>query len=936
MLFRGAWKLTNSVQSDLHSSTRTSSLFDFLQRAGSELSATSKPTDLKSLVRVLSAVGTFRYPAFKPAIKRMVHRSDMPEWDSVLVGEASQCAQPKALEYLKVLTQANISQELLETLIQKVKISSPQDIRDYIQAIQSLPTDQLSSSIRNATTFVVKNAIIARMRLSTYLQIWHMINHHWRCGHKHVIPTKLRSDLIQATWSSVPNLDLTKEADFVDCVTWLAMADQPSLLPNKDELAAVLDKLEIQARRSITKPLSPSSMLSLISHIIAENRGDPLREPLDSISQILLKQFTAIRKPQHQDHLTTYIDLASAIERFLSRGTGSAVSEIVETVLPITVEVLERNLSQIPSRSLPIALRLISRVGGNTEDEIARRGHELEGVELVRLVNSAPVSRDLILSLFKTTLNDVNLLTDLLVDLSLSEKLEFLSTLVRAGIYHHDDLTILTEGLIEAIKSDVSKMAEINQTALSLDTLIKICTCGDPELIESLTSGSISPKQLLNEFLASERPELNVNHAIELLDSNACTARTELLDFVFASRNSLSATQCIRLLSVLDSSESAFQETIKLVVPKIAHIDDINQVMMHIKSGIPITGSKFSPMTQLKIALQDRIAALVGQMDLPSIATCLCNMVRMDLYSVPCVSNLMSRLGQVGVTGSHGLGILQSLVALRVFDKQVFDLITRDFLNNRNIDSELVADLAFACTQIGYRHKGLMDACEAAVRRENGLDVSISLLHSLAANQIYSPLFQEKLRHVMEECGRDISTVPESDWVKLYEINLALLVDSPPRIKSKYMTDRAFKSFIEDNCSYSWYAKQERARSGFIHSTTRSELQAAIESLGWTMRVPEIGKEVYHVDLLSSGPESENRVAIILVPKSDELRQSSSSVPIVIGDSMTKIRHLQMFGYTVVPVWESEWVSTIGKDNQKQLLLKYSNQVVYATGVSAK
>lgn len=943
MLFRSAWKLSKGIQNDSTLVPDAFSLFAFVQRAGSELSTTSKPTDLKSLVRVISAVGTFRYPAFRPAIKQMAQRSDSPEWSSRLVEEASKCSQPKALEYLKVLTQADISQDLLETILQKVKISSPQDLRDYVKAITNLPSEQLSTGVRNATTFVVKNAIIANMRLSTYLKIWHMIHHHWRYGQRHVIPSKLRADLVQATWNSVPNLDLTKEDDFVDCVIWLTMADQPSLLPNKDELATVLDKLEMQARRSITKPLSPSSILSLITHIISGNRGEPLREPLDCISQILLKQFTALRKSHHQDHLSAYIDLGSAIDRFIFHsGSAYQVNQIVETVLPITVEVLERNLAQIPSRSLPIALRLISRVGGNTEDEISRRGHEMDGVELVRLINSTtPISPNLMVSLFKTTLNDVNLLTDLLVNLSLSDKLEFLSTLVRSGVYHHDDLTILTEGLLESIKSDLSK-SDINHTLFSLDTLIKMCTCGDSELLESLTNGSISPKELMNDFLASDRPskELNVNHAIDLL-SERTTARPELIEFVFASRNSLSATQCIRLLSVLDSSEFAFKETIKLVVPKIANIEDINEVMMHVKSDISSNGSKYSPMNQLKIALQDRIASVVGEMDSASISSCLSNMVRLDLYSPLSVSRLLTRLSQTVISGSEGISVLKSLVALRVFDKNVFDTITKEFVSGRNNDSESVADFASACARIGYRNKQLTDICESVLRQENDeLDVSISLLHSLAAsNQVYSPIVQEKLRQVMDECVKDISSVSEQNWIKLYEVNLALLVDSPPRIKSKYMNDRAFKSLIDDNCSYSWYAKQERARSSFIHSSVRVEIQSAIESLGWSMRVPEIGKEVYHVDLMTAGPadqQSDNKVAIILVPKSDELRQSSNFVPIVIGDSMTKIRHLQMFGYTVVPVWESEWVSTIGGEKQKQLLLKYSNQVVYATGVSPK
>ena len=113
------------------------------------------------------------------------------------------------------------------------------------------------------------------------------------------------------------------------------------------------------------------------------------------------------------------------------------------------------------------------------------------------------------------------------------------------------------------------------------------------------------------------------------------------------------------------------------------------------------------------------------------------------------------------------------------------------------------------------------------------------------------------------------------------------------------------------------------------------------------MRVPEIGKEVYHVDFLTvqtngaSVGDNNDKVAIVMIPETDELRNlnsnDSSHVRVILGDSMVKIRHLQMFGYSVVPVWESEWATASGNlDKQKDLLLKYSNQVVYATGVSPK
>jgi hypothetical protein len=179
MLFRSLRKLSTSVTQTLPSSAAENSFFSYLSKAGKELAETSKPTDLKSLVRVVSSVNSFRYPAFKPTLKKMTFQNNDLEWREKLQADASNCSHGKALEYLKVLSQSDVPQDILETLIKRVQVSTRKDLEDYMEAIKNIDTARLDANIRNASTYVVKSAINNNMRLSTYMSIWEMIHHHW-------------------------------------------------------------------------------------------------------------------------------------------------------------------------------------------------------------------------------------------------------------------------------------------------------------------------------------------------------------------------------------------------------------------------------------------------------------------------------------------------------------------------------------------------------------------------------------------------------------------------------------------------------------------------------------------------------------------------------------------------------------------------------------
>jgi hypothetical protein len=283
------------------------------------------------------------------------------------------------------------------------------------------------------------------------------------------------------------------------------------------------------------------------------------------------------------------------------------------------------------------------------------------------------------------------------------------------------------------------------------------------------------------------------------------------------------------------------------------------------------------------------------------------------------------------------------LEKLRVFDQGLMDNLTAKFLLSRsNGTLEAISMFINACNYFGYKNDRLIELVETVLRsgKISGNNNRIELVYFLSRNNVYSPLFQDQLRLIMEQCLEDVSSVTEDEWKRLYEINLSLLVESPPKIKIKYMNDKSFKSFIDDNCSYSWYVSQEKARNRWIHSNERADIQSVMESLGWVMRVPELGKEVYHIDFASNNDSGDQRVAIVMIPIRDELRKlgnestHSAAVRIITGASSSKVRHLQMFGYKVVPIWESELSNASSVQEKKDILLKASSNLVFATGVS--
>ena len=243
-------------------------------------------------------------------------------------------------------------------------------------------------------------------------------------------------------------------------------------------------------------------------------------------------------------------------------------------------------------------------------------------------------------------------------------------------------------------------------------------------------------------------------------------------------------------------------------------------------------------------------------------------------------------------------------------------------------------DFAKALVAVGNKNDAVVQAVEKVLRdigvgSADTLPIRISLLNSLAKAGVFSPVFQEGLRAVIDETQTNLSSLTEQDWVRLFEANLAIVIEAPPKIKTKYVNDLKFKAFFDDHCSFSWYAAQERLRTDFLYSTAREEIAEAIQSLGWTdMRTPELGQEVYHIDFASGG-----KVAIVTIPESDELAWTGeNAMRIIVGDSMTKVKHLQMFGYKVVPVWLSEWSRMASAEARRNCLLRNSTQLVFALG----
>jgi hypothetical protein len=80
------------------------SLFSYLKKAGSELASTNKPSDLDSLVRIVSAINSFKYPAFNPTLKQVVSKNGDQAWLDQLIKEAELIPQGKALRYFTALS----------------------------------------------------------------------------------------------------------------------------------------------------------------------------------------------------------------------------------------------------------------------------------------------------------------------------------------------------------------------------------------------------------------------------------------------------------------------------------------------------------------------------------------------------------------------------------------------------------------------------------------------------------------------------------------------------------------------------------------------------------------------------------------------------------------------------------------------------------------
>ena len=912
------------------------SVFEYLRKTGTDLATTNHPTDLESLVRLVTAIDSFKYPAFHPALRSLVARGDDSEWLERIQREAESVPQNVALQYFRALAPAEIPAQLLVTLLKRLTIQSRQDIAEFIAAVSALPASQFNADVRNATTYVVKNAAVNNCRLSLYNDIFDLLNKTWRTTHKHLIPTKLRTELVEAGWTAFLKLDMSgKDSEFADAVRWLSMGE--SVRGRKDEIERMLLKVEARGKSFLQHDLIPGLLKSVLSY-----RQTVVPEPLDSIAQLLARKlnFAKISATQLEDlvaGLSIYLD---------TRHKAPQLESVVTFLLPALVSALKKNVSTIPSRSLPAVLGLLARSGETSMvmDEIEHRGHEMDVVELVKLVNSLEWTDGAALkNLFAVKLGDAEYVEGLLKCLDSRGKLELLASLACAGMdLNSPDIGILSSALKEAITADAASSTGKSVT-FEPETIVKMFVAGD----STFANTGVAPSELLVNLLESpESSNMSLGQTLRLLGHTA--DKPEIAKSLFSHAESflMDAGDAVEFLRATAASLSApeyMDRALKKLVPLIGQIEEVEQLLRLIPSelGRQTTGSFYAPANQLREELWNRLDALCDRMSSEALMTCIEELGRMSgPFARPMiVEKLIKRAVEIGnspqarlaTSGEHAISLIYACRKLGVYNGDLLDLLVRDFFSHQagTATVSLVDELARALVDMGNKNDAVLAVVEKALRETDNVSVKISLLNTLGKSGVFSPLFMEQFRFVVEEAGKNISALSDADWTRLFETHLVVLIESPPRIKVRFANDAKLKAFIDDNCAFSWYSAQERQRNDFIYSVERPQIAEAMESLGWTnMRVPELGKEVYHVDFAS-----EDKVAVVTVPQADEL-SGANGVRVIVGPSMTKIKHLQLFGYKVVPVWLREWRSLDSADERKRNLLRNSTQVVYALGTT--
>ncbi|KAF4663936.1 hypothetical protein FOZ61_001266 [Perkinsus olseni] len=261
----------------------------------------------------------------------------------------------------------------------------------------------------------------------------------------------------------------------------------------------------------------------------------------------------------------------------------------------------------------------------------------------------------------------------------------------------------------------------------------------------------------------------------------------------------------------------------------------------------------------------------------------------------------------------------------------------------------------------------------------------VDLLNVLSRQRHFPPKFitaVEELINITSTTTSSSSTTYNSindmttnDWIRAFQIHLCAAVEGPPAVR-KYLTQNAdVKAFFADNTSFVWYASQERDRTNFLHSDTSLQLSEAVTALGWPLTLGNQLGEVYHLDMMTSPTSSSlshdpstmldaslnyeqagKRAAIVCIKEEDELRwytpitkgadyhqQTSADdhhnianvrlghTRVMIGDSLTKVRHLHSLGWKVIPVWLSEWSELQSVEERRRYLVERA-QEAYAVG----
>ena len=917
----------------LNSTQVEHSLFSYLKKASGELSTTSRPKDLDSLVRIVSAISSFKYPAFNPTMKRVMLKDNDKEWIDQLLSEADSCPQSKALKYFRTLSSTDMPDELMVRLLKRMSIQSKQDIDEFIAAVRDIAPERITGEIRNWSQYSVKNAIHNNCRLSTYNRIFDLVNSVWNGTQRHLLPTRLRQDLVAASWSAMMRLDIGKEGEFIEAIRWLSFGE--SVTGRKEEVEEFLGRMEVRAKGFINH----ETLVSAIVPILGFRRGKALPEPLDSISQLLVRKLNvrSLSVPQ----LMTLVEAINSSDADL---------RIVDSIIPQISDQVTKSINSIPSRSLPAALQLIINSTGDSglvAHELEKRGHELSGVELVRLINGMEfVEPKLIHKLFAVTDASQETYMQDLIESSLlfKDKIELMSSIASSGIDFDDSaIAPLCQSLRASVKAEIDSLATVPQ--IPTESIVKIFSAGD-----SIFEGSgLIPSALLVQLLSSEKAScLSIPQTLALLRAtgDADIAQALFAHAVSAGRR-LSAMECLDLVKAavdVIGSEHHINESLKLLVPQLSSMEDLGVLLRQLPSPVAKmdSRSRYNPSNQLRETVVDRLVQLAPSMTARAAVSALVEMGRLDFSAKSAVDAIVSRLMNstepLIELPDEASWIVHACRQLKVYNSQLLDSVSNQFLGIlTQDDAEAVVHYSTALMEIGNKNEYILSAAEKVLKDlasteaplEEILPVRITLINTLAKSGVFSPLFQEQLRAVMDAAANNVAAISEEDWVKLFEVNLSLVIEAPPKIKAKYVNDVKFKQFFEDHCSFAWYAHQEKARDAFIYSTHREQIAEATIALGWDdMRTPELGKEVYHVDLLSS---SGGKVAIVTVPEHDELA-AAGSVKIIVGDSMTKIKHLQLFGYKVVPVWLSEWRPIASTEERKACLLRNSNQVVFALG----